>query len=107
MPAYSPELKEKYEAVLPLTDEFRHVIEQNIENTEGGVCASWEYLEIHLEMLRLLCPALAAKCAGDIETARARFAEYEKYVQHAEHRVYSVLDVFENLMMLRGVIERA
>ena len=106
LPALSPELREKYEAVAPHADAFIPVIEHNLANTSGNIRASWQYLDIHAEMLKLLSAALTAKCVGDTAAAREKFAEYENYVQHAEHRLYSVLDVFENLMILRGVIER-
>jgi hypothetical protein len=87
-------------------DGFMPVIEQNIAACTGGMLASWQYLMIHADMLKLLAPALSAKCTGETETALALFAEYEKYVRTSEPKVYNVLDVFENLMMLRGVIER-
>ena len=106
LPAVSPGLREKYEAIAPLVDGFRSVIERNIENTEGGVQASWQYLDIHGDMLKLLAAALAEKCAGNTDAAREKFAEFEKYVQHAEHRLYNVLDVFEILLTISKVIER-
>ena len=106
LPALSPELCEKYESVIPHVSAFIPVIKHNLANSSGNRLASWQYLDIHAEMLKLLSGSLAAKCTGNIASAREKFAEYEKYVQHAEHRLYSVLDVFENIMMLRGVIER-
>ena len=106
LPTVSPELKEKYDAVAPLVDGFIPVMEKNIAESKGNVLASWQYLEIHAEMLKLLAPALAAKCTGDTDTARALFEEYKKYVQHAERKLYNVLDVFEDILTLRKVIER-
>ena len=105
MPAVSPELKAGFDAVIEVADGFRTVIDRNIDAAEGGLLASWEYLAIHGDMTKLLAAALSAKCVGDKAAAMERFEVYEKYVQHAEHRLYSVLDVFENLLTLRGIIE--
>ena len=106
LPAVSPELKKGYDAAIALAEDFGRVAEDNITETEGNVRISWEYLCVHARMVCLLAAALSAKCTGDDETAKASFAEYEKFVHNAEAKLYSVLDVFENLMMLRNVIYR-
>ena len=106
LPALSPELQPKYKAVAPHVDAFIPVIQQNLAAAAGNTLTSWQYLETHAGMLKLLSAALAAKCTGDNDAARESFAAYEKFVQQAEPQLYSVLDVFENIMMLRAVIER-
>ena len=106
MPAVSPELKPGFDGVAALVDGFREVIDRNIDVCEGNIKVSWEYLAIHGDMAKLLAAALSAKCCGDDAAASERFAAYESYVQHAEHSLYSVLDVFENLTTLRRIINR-
>ena len=106
MPAESPGLKAKYDAVIPHVDAFRNVIAENIAATEGNVRASWEYLDIHAEMAKLLAPALSARCVGDKEGALRLYGDYEQFVRANEDRLYSVLDVYQKVGRLRGIIKR-
>ncbi len=105
MPSVSPELKPGFDAAAALAEDFGKTIERNIAETCGNVRKSWEYLAAHREMVTALCPALAAKCIGDKQTALEKYAAYEEIVCNSEDKLYSVLDLFENLMVIKGIVE--
>lgn len=106
LPAVSPQLAEKFAAVSPLVDAFRPTVEEALSKTKcPSQRASWTYLKYHGEIVSLLADTMAARAVGDNELALMRFKKLEAYVQRVEPALYSVLDVFEFLSIIQGLVE--
>ena len=106
LPAVSPQLAEKFATIPTLVESFRPVVAQALQKAEcPSQKASWTYLKYHGEIVSLLADTMAARAVGDNTLAQARFRELEDYVRRAEPALYSVLDVFEFLNVIQGLVD--
>lgn len=106
LPAVSPQLAEKFAAIPPLVNAFRPTVEQALQSAScPSQRASWVYLKHHGEIVSLLADTMAARAAGNNLLAQDRFSRLEAYVRQAEPELYSVLDVFEFLSVIEGLVK--
>ena len=106
LPAVSPQLAEKFAAIPPLVNAFRPTVEQALQSAScPSQRASWIYLKHHGEIVSLLADTMAARAAGNNLLAQDRFSRLEAYVRQAEPELYSVLDVFEFLSVIEGLVK--
>ncbi|MDO8685825.1 MAG: DUF4838 domain-containing protein, partial [Clostridiales bacterium] len=83
---------DKLAGIPGLIENFRPVIERNMNCDNKTWAQSWEYLFIHMEIALMLAHALHAKAEGRQEVANAYWIKTVEYIMINESRIQSVFD---------------
>ncbi|NSW91537.1 MAG: DUF4838 domain-containing protein [Firmicutes bacterium] len=97
---------ERFSSICTYVDEFRKVIEANINTENACHATSWKYLRYHSDLCCLLAVTLEAKASAKQEKALALWKLVETYVQEHEDPIQKVFDVFEFILTLKRRINR-
>jgi len=88
--------------------EFAYIIKKNLEETSGNLRASWEYLELHTEFLKIFIPALIRRGAGAKPEEREKHCErIADFIAKNEPKLHKVLDTFYYYHMAIPAIKKA
>jgi hypothetical protein len=91
----SSEAAEKLRSVQEAVNEFQLVLDRNLSSElHPTIAKSWEYLQLHANIISLLASALEARAEGRAEEARQLWAQTSDYVQRNEDLYQPVFDVF-------------
>ena len=90
----SQEASEKLSKVCQVVDDFRDIIDKNLEGQDLGHRASWEYLTYHADLVCLLGLTLEARAQGNTAKAKSIWKLTKKYAQEHEDELQSIFDVF-------------
>ncbi len=97
---------ERFSGICTYVDEFKEIIESNINSKNPCHAASWKYLSYHADLCCLLAVTLEAKASGKPKKALALWKLVEKYAQEHEDQLQKVFDVFEFVLTLNRRINR-
>ncbi|CAN7749264.1 DUF4838 domain-containing protein [Paenibacillus sp. LjRoot56] len=105
-PRVSREAADKLRFVQEVVNAFRPVLERNIgSELHPTIAKSWEYLQIHAEIISLFAGALEARADGKAEEARQLWAKTSDYVQRNEDLYQPVFDVFLYIQTLHKMFD--
>jgi hypothetical protein len=76
-----------------VVEDFRPVVERNLDCSDPAHKLSWRYLFLHMEFTRLLSHALRAKAEGRISLTRSYGQQVLEYLQLNEEGIQPVFDL--------------
>jgi len=89
------EQTKKFLKAQSLVYEFESVIKKNISETSGNLQASWEYLRLHSEYLKLMIPALIRRAQGaSPEELDSLALKVTDFIALNDSKLHRVLDTF-------------
>jgi hypothetical protein len=97
---------EKLRSVKEVVNAFRPVLERNLgSELHPTIAKSWDYLQIHANIISLFASALEARADGRAEEARQLWAQTSDYVQLNEDLYQPVFDVFLYIQTLHKMFD--
>lgn len=90
----SEEAAKRFSDICVLIEDFREIIDRNLDSSNPCHAASWRYLNYHSDIACLLALALEARAQDKLKKANSIWKLTKKYVQEKEDELQSVFDVF-------------
>ena len=84
----------RFEKGIALTDEFRPIIDRNLEHPNKTVALSYYYLSYHAEFTKLYLKLMIELSKGDIDSATAAKEQLREYTKKHEKELYRVFDTY-------------
>ena len=89
------EQAKKFRMALASVFEFESVIKRNLKETDGNLKASWKYLELHAEFLKLFIPALIRRAEGADDAELDKLAlKVADFIALNDSKLHRTLDTF-------------
>jgi hypothetical protein len=100
-------LAAKLAGVPAVVEEFRPMVERNLQSPDRVQAASWRYLFLHSELATLLSHSLRAKAVGNRALSLAYGEQVVRYAATNDDQTAPVFDLyyFLNTMSGRGVLK--
>ena len=92
---------QKLARVPTVVQEFRPVVERNLDSDDKAQALSWRHVFLHMELAELLSHALRARAEGKLSLANAYGNHVAEYLQVNEDRLQPVLDMWWFLQTMR------
>lgn len=93
-PEVDPERARAFSEVLRVIEEFKPVIERNINLPDKCQATSWRYLKHHADIYGALAAALEARARGDRDEAHRRWETVKDLAWEREDVLHPVFDVW-------------
>jgi hypothetical protein len=84
----------KFEGIPELVEQFRKSMEKGIQETEGSIRKSWEYLLIHADLVLPMAQALKSRFQGNRDLCFQYWKNAVAYITAREEDIQPVLDLF-------------
>jgi hypothetical protein len=99
--AVPPGADSKLIGVRDLVEQFRPVIERNLNLPDSGQARSWKYLAHHAAICLPLSEAIRAEIAGDLATAASHWRKIRTLAIEGEAETHPAFDVYLFLLSMR------